>query len=72
MWFYKIERDEKNKYINITWNTTMTYIKSILGVVGVGACLFNLVWLAAICLTCLLYKSPSPRDRQKSRMPSSA
>lgn len=43
MWFYKIERDEKNKYINITWNTTMTYIKSILGVVGVGACLFNLV-----------------------------
>ena len=53
MWFYKIERDEKNKYINITWNTTMTYIKSILGVVGVGACLFNLVWLAAICLTIL-------------------
>ena len=46
MWFYKIERDEKNKNINITWNTTMTYIKSILGVVGVGACLFNLVWLA--------------------------
>ena len=45
MWFYKIERDEKNKYINITWNTTMTYIKSILGVVGVGACLFNLVRL---------------------------
>ena len=29
MWFYKIERDEKNKYINITWNTTMTYIKSM-------------------------------------------
>ena len=25
-----------------------------------------------ICLTCLLYTSPSPRDRQKSRMPSSA
>ena len=35
MWFYKIERDEKNKNINITWNT------------------FNLVWLAAICLTIL-------------------
>lgn len=52
MWFYKIERDDKN--INITWNTTMTYIKSILGVVGVGACLFNLVWLAAICLTILV------------------
>ena len=24
------------------------------------------------CLCCLLYTSPSPRDRQKSRMPSSA
>ena len=26
----------------------------------------------ANCSTCLLYTSPSPRDRQKSRMPSSA
>ena len=25
-----------------------------------------------LILTCLLYTSPSPRDRQKSRMPSSA
>ena len=24
------------------------------------------------CMDCLLYTSPSPRDRQKSRMPSSA
>ena len=27
---------------------------------------------SGICLPCLLYTSPSPRDRQKSRMPSSA
>ena len=27
---------------------------------------------AALDKTCLLYTSPSPRDRQKSRMPSSA
>src|SRR5665213_1067390 len=27
---------------------------------------------AAAYLSCLLYTSPSPRDRQKSRMPSSA
>ena len=26
----------------------------------------------SLVLTCLLYTSPSPRDRQKSRMPSSA
>ena len=30
-------------------------------------------WLPEeVSLTCLLYTSPSPRDRQKSRMPSSA
>ena len=28
--------------------------------------------LEAKCANCLLYTSPSPRDRQKSRMPSSA
>ena len=28
--------------------------------------------LSARCTDCLLYTSPSPRDRQKSRMPSSA
>ena len=27
---------------------------------------------ARVGLTCLLYTSPSPRDREKSRMPSSA
>ena len=34
--------------------------------VGVGTTFF-----ISLC-TCLLYTSPSPRDRQKSRMPSSA
>ena len=29
------------------------------------------LWLDMLC-ACLLYTSPSPRDRQKSRMPSSA
>ena len=28
--------------------------------------------LGTLCVICLLYTSPSPRDRQKSRMPSSA
>src|SRR5665213_1358426 len=27
---------------------------------------------SGLCTICLLYTSPSPRDRQKSRMPSSA
>ena len=30
------------------------------------------VGLTTVYRTCLLYTSPSPRDRQKSRMPSSA
>ena len=29
-------------------------------------------WMVAFIYVCLLYTSPSPRDRQKSRMPSSA
>ena len=33
---------------------------------------FRLVNLVAPSMVCLLYTSPSPRDRQKSRMPSSA
>ena len=32
----------------------------------------TIVGVAAMPLPCLLYTSPSPRDRQKSRMPSSA
>src|SRR5678810_422850 len=32
----------------------------------------HLVGYSAMYYTCLLYTSPSPRDRQKSRMPSSA
>ena len=30
------------------------------------------IQVGALCNNCLLYTSPSPRDRQKSRMPSSA
>ena len=32
----------------------------------------NIYLTSSLILTCLLYTSPSPRDRQKSRMPSSA
>ena len=37
---------------------------------GVGASISP--YIMSYFLTCLLYTSPSPRDRQKSRMPSSA
>ena len=32
----------------------------------------RLIWQILVLSFCLLYTSPSPRDRQKSRMPSSA
>ena len=37
-----------------------------------GGGLLGLLTLAALVLGCLLYTSPSPRDRTRSRMPSSA
>ena len=33
---------------------------------------YQIYWYETKDLSCLLYTSPSPRDRQKSRMPSSA
>ena len=33
---------------------------------------FSCLMLGVAVMACLLYTSPSPRDRQKSRMPSSA
>ena len=50
MWFYKIEHDNKNQVTKIMWNTKITYLKSFLGFGGLLACLFNKVWLAALCL----------------------
>ena len=34
--------------------------------------LINQILAEHVCCTCLLYTSPSPRDRTRSRMPSSA
>ena len=49
--------------VNIDWNDGGAY--ALLGPSGCGkTTLLNII--------CLLYTSPSPRDRQKSRMPSSA
>ena len=45
---------------------------SVSSISGLGIVLANFVPLPLSAITCLLYTSPSPRDRQKSRMPSSA
>ena len=41
----------------------------VAGLFGVGG---GLITVPVLFYICLLYTSPSPRDRQKSRMPSSA
>ena len=35
-------------------------------------CLYYIFFTLCVCVCCLLYTSPSPRDRTTSRMPSSA
>ena len=40
--------------------------------IGFGAIILFLIIYYAILNPCLLYTSPSPRDRTRSRMPSSA
>ena len=39
---------------------------------NVNTCTMSIPWYTMVYHGCLLYTSPSPRDRQKSRMPSSA
>jgi len=39
---------------------------------SIGAGLVTVLFVFAISIACLLYTSPSPRDRTRSRMPSSA
>ena len=55
---------------------TSVFIGSAIQGAGVGVGSISIAWMlflfAMYALDCLLYTSPSPRDRQKSRMPSSA
>ena len=49
------------------------YVPTVLvGQVGDSSLAMDGIRAGAQCWFCLLYTSPSPRDRQKSRMPSSA
>ena len=57
--------DEVNSIFNELFRIQIDGLKLALCIVFYG---FNVLDY----YTCLLYTSPSPRDRQKSRMPSSA
>ena len=57
------------------WKHIIIYFGGLLGLGLLCYSFWGTWWFVPIYLTyctCLLYTSPSPRDRQKSRMPSSA
>ena len=69
-----ILNDENNQFFN-TPNTTgdpMTEIYENEGIKLLYAEGYEYFEVFGLSEDCLLYTSPSPRDRQKSRMPSSA
>ena len=60
--------------VGLFWGSFAAQIPVIKAQIGASDAVFGLALLGTAIglLTCLLYTSPSPRDRQKSRMPSSA
>ena len=62
--------------VAVTWNGAATALSNPATVAEVIDKEVNADWKKFTTMvgatTCLLYTSPSPRDRQKSRMPSSA
>ena len=64
--------DEANVSTEIHYHQLHEYCCEKTRVVGDGPTRYDTFELEMKSCTCLLYTSPSPRDRQKSRMPSSA
>ena len=72
---YKIYKERKisSKSLNITLLSILfALILNVLFPKGIDFSFLVLVIGMIVSNRCLLYTSPSPRDRQKSRMPSSA
>ena len=58
-------------WIGVNWLPEET-LDHITNLRNLKIALSGLTALIGLLIACLLYTSPSPRDRQKSRMPSSA
>ena len=62
-----------NRYLSLDDNVSSVLAPLAGKVVAITITPFNeTLYLCPTVDSCLLYTSPSPRDRQKSRMPSSA
>lgn len=53
MWFYRIEY--KKQMLKIKWNTKITYLKNMLGILGLFSCGINNWLIASICLLVLIF-----------------
>ena len=72
VWGYLSRGNDGLTLVMVAVNSlTMLVLYGVLGGFLLGIGKLPIPW-QALLLSCLLYTSPSPRDRQKSRMPSSA
>ena len=67
----------KSPWIVVKWVAIAAALALLVWIAGKFAAAGSLwavvgVAFIAMCVLCLLYTSPSPRDRTRSRMPSSA
>ena len=59
-------------FLSFTIMGVYSAVDLVTGYMGLDLPINDFVYNSFLYITCLLYTSPSPRDRQKSRMPSSA
>ena len=63
-------------YSNIRWLLRLLRLHKIISERGISIISIIMIWIfsfmVGLAASCLLYTSPSPRDRTRSRMPSSA
>ena len=67
-----VNSKSRNGFTALNWFVDIGHVEMVELLISNGADINNTSALGDTPLTCLLYTSPSPRDRTRSRMPSSA
>ena len=55
IWYYKRLSRKHDKKTVIVCNTWMLYMRNIIACIGIGACFFNQIFVAAISLLLLVF-----------------
>ena len=71
-YFWACYMSVTGKRVSFTCHNLGLLIHCYLIMVSMLSALFGPLWITRLFYCCLLYTSPSPRDRTRSRMPSSA